>query len=74
MINDAMTDTKPTCDTCVWWFKPVDEWKLHGVCAHQKLVGGEAGDIDGLDTDEVNCTTGVTSGPKFGCIHHEAKS
>jgi hypothetical protein len=55
-----------TCDTCKHW--------TNGECSNRKL-GLFSSDTDGLaayDSDEnIACT--IETGPKFGCIHWEAK-
>lgn len=65
-----------TCETCMWW----DQVKTHGgvpnhnVCTNPKLtdVWGDIADADddGLsyEYDEGGYQT---TGPDFGCIHHE---
>ena len=71
-----------TCDTCKWWDQTSVDGNLtgdcrnlsmftprisvmHGHAAYQALV---VSDFDDEDIPILN------TGPKFGCIHHKAKS
>lgn len=68
-----------TCDTCRWWVKEntiaVD--RSDGmVCGNVNKLSSE---LDGEDTCGCHAFTDHASGlmrtgPKFGCVHHEAKS
>lgn len=62
-----------TCDTCKWWIELIDtpsEYQHH-ICSNEKIGNGDS-ELDGLN-DNADYDYGVTTGPKFGCIHHESK-
>jgi hypothetical protein len=64
-----------TCDTCKHWAGPVEQYdeeldKFVAKCRHPKL-SSEKDAIDGAQTFEGY--GGIFTGPKFGCIFHEAK-
>lgn len=73
--NIPPIETLNTCDTCKWWDteppSPDGFGFTHRMCKNPKLddckegadgaVGGE------IATDKIYC------GPKFGCIHWEAR-
>ena len=63
-----------TCDTCKHWNTlPTDEGRMGG-CLHPRLVNENDPSIDGLSYAGVYEELAVLlTGPKFGCLHHEAK-
>lgn len=64
-----------TCDTCKWWDQSEDSFQfrpIQGKCTNQKVTGSDAKTTQ----DNVLMHGGwaeLWTGPKFGCIHHEAK-
>ena len=69
-----------TCDTCKWWSDECDVIKgltqavtkgEHKFCNNEKVYSG-CDLLDGL-SDNADVFYGLTTGPKFGCIHHEPK-
>jgi hypothetical protein len=63
-----------TCDTCKHWARESawgGDFRGIGICDHPKLTEGVP-DEDGL---AYQYTEGgaIQTGPKFGCIHWEAK-
>lgn len=67
-----------TCDTCKHWADkladgtPYENKSGHRLCLHPKVDMPNGSDNDGLDSN-ADYDYGVTTGPKFGCIHHEVK-
>ena len=70
-----------TCDTCKWWgAEPYGSYiesstgnikqRVHHDCTCPKLRAWC--DEDGL-ADNADYDYGLSTGPKFGCIHHEPK-
>ena len=68
-----------TCDTCKWW-KPLDgepNEPLMMVCFNEhihcdvSMVGGDANCA--CDAYPEHHSGRMVTGPKFGCVHHEAK-
>lgn len=64
-----------TCKTCFYWAKDKRESfpnTEHRGCLNEKLHGCYLGsDLDGLD-DNADADYGLSTGPNFGCIHHES--
>lgn len=63
-----------TCDTCKHW-KQFEICRYnphgHGACLHPKVSENGRKFVDGAcDGEEYQ---GISTGPKFGCIHHEVK-
>lgn len=61
-----------TCKTCAFWgeLKQTYPPTIHRCCMHPKI--GNCDDADGFN-DNADYEYGVSSGPDFGCIHHEEK-
>lgn len=59
-----------TCDTCKWWVR-IEEFKT-GFCTNENIGNGDD-KIDGMETNVDYYKIIITTGPKFGCIHHEPK-
>lgn len=58
-----------TCDSCKWWGKPSKEHNGRFRWCDCAMVDGSSMTI----ADEEPFSAGViVTGPKFGCIHHEA--
>ncbi len=70
-----------TCDTCKWWDKDAIVTEPNGwhgsdetgmsECKNEKLFAGIDGITSRYDAPTDGC--GFLTGPKFGCIHWEAK-
>lgn len=70
-----------TCDTCKYWriaeAVAILSNSTHALCGHPKLAstnattGGGSDYEDGAEDGEAY--SGIYTGPKFGCIHWEAK-
>lgn len=63
-----------TCDTCKWWIEPKEGYDHRdmGTCENDKLISIGS---DMLSAGEVwSSPCQPSTGPKFGCIHHELKS
>jgi hypothetical protein len=64
-----------TCDTCSFWkkFYPED---IDGHCSNKKLNSdpSDKGNEDCALGGEPADWTGISTGPKFGCIHHSLKA
>lgn len=58
-----------TCDTCKWWTgrHGIDRGRDHRNCEHPKLDT-----VAKFAPDGANAPWGVSTGPKFGCVHHES--
>lgn len=63
-----------TCDTCKWWIEHIETEQeyQHHQCTNPKFGNGDS-ESDGLDLDDYYEGISITTGPKFGCIHHEPK-
>ncbi len=62
-----------TCDTCKWWEK-IHEDHISGRCKNPKLTDDRMPEIDSLwGEGDFGDTAIIHTGPKFGCVHHEAK-
>ena len=75
-MNRAEALLKPkTCKDCRWWAEtlangsPCREGDQH-LCLHPKVDMPYGDAMDGLDSN-ADYDYGVTTGPDFGCIHHE---
>jgi hypothetical protein len=71
-IEEKLQAMRKTCDTCLYWGKPIGNFRL---CSNPK-IHREAhlpASID-LAPDEAivefDEEWGIVTGPKFGCIHH----
>ena len=67
-----------TCDTCKWWNK---EWigqgfnPIQNKCVNEKVVGRKMPRHDNENILMISTSeswSGLFTGPKFGCLHHEA--
>lgn len=67
-----------TCDTCKWWgsekYKEDETLKFdYRLCNHPKLFPNGEAPEDGLTDAGMDAGyQDLITGPKFGCIHHEA--
>jgi hypothetical protein len=64
-----------TCDTCKFWSAEgycTPNPKDHHRCNNLKL-SNSLDEIDGLSANTSDPSYDITTGPKFGCIHWEAK-
>lgn len=65
-----------TCDTCKWWQTTEIDGRVypiggsHKYCHNEKLKACD--EEDGLN-DNADTFYGLTTGPRFGCVHHEPK-
>lgn len=63
-----------TCDTCKWWIHHGYVSLIgnnHRVCENPKIQESNTGDDEmGYPYDEGGY---MSTGPNFGCIHHEPK-
>lgn len=67
-----------TCDSCKWWNSLLgdryrSEFNAFGKCRNEKLEMELPYSLDGLSAGESSSGEIPTTGPKFGCIHHEIK-
>ena len=70
-----------TCDTCKWWGDPLVGYSAEGTkvfaqrhCENELLNGNE--DIrcgENGASAERDMPAWISTGPKFGCAHHEPK-
>jgi hypothetical protein len=64
-----------TCDTCKHWeieaIRAHVAEATHAHCGHPKVSDNGLQFEDGAEDNEGY--GGIYTGPKFGCIHHEAK-
>lgn len=66
-----------TCDQCKWWIAPKDSDDHHnmGDCDNPKLECDDPEVQDCLFAGEVwSSGCRPSTGPKFGCVHWEAKT
>lgn len=63
-----------TCDTCKHWGESgfTTNPNGHNPCMHPKVDMPDGQDEDGIDSN-ADYDYGITTGPKFGCIHWEGK-
>lgn len=65
------------CKTCRHWGEQFSDGSLHHFCKSEKFIYVSAAIPDLSDTleywddDEYKAT--FTTGPEFGCVHHEAR-
>lgn len=71
-----------TCDSCKWWGEGAPLFWDKRRCDHPKLrneggglfVYGESDDLNPLDDPATSLPANKPStGPKFGCVHHDPK-
>lgn len=63
-----------TCDTCKWWRKEQDrDGFTDRECENPKIGYFSKGEDACICHDAEGYSGYITTGPKFGCIHWEAK-
>lgn len=63
-----------TCDSCKWWdSKPDGKEPITHECNSSKLGHFAEGNDALVSHDAEGYSSYVSTGPKFGCIHHEPK-
>jgi hypothetical protein len=62
-----------TCKTCKWWIEHRESKaeRLHHICTNPNIGNGDD-ETNGL-SDNADHDYGISTGPDFGCIHHEAQ-
>ena len=68
-----------TCDTCKWWGDVSrcditgNQYGQNKQCDHIVRDGGVSYESSVSPIHDNNYRSDLYTGPKFGCIHHEAK-
>ncbi len=62
-----------TCDSCKWWTR--EQEQSHKYCGHPYVIETrwEPGKCSQPAADcVITPIGGISTGPKFGCVHHES--
>lgn len=62
-----------TCEMCRYWQWPYGDDGFKHLCCNPKIGSRVTNAGDGVDIENRGDATGIITGAKFGCVHHELK-